>query len=322
MNLRSPVITPSELARLLHLCAIFYEPKKPSLIAKLNYPRYWRVRYQGRGLLKFSKTSRVRIKPIPPLSQVLKPVAQPMAHAPLTISLPAPTKIKLPSVQSRSSMDATTNGHIKLSTSHPPPRPTPPVPATASQLMPFRGPESPAHTVPAKTQHVAPSPTAVPALRKSLIVKLKVGRSNLGPTTPFAPLPGQSFAALQRSTTSYGPVNGNQNGHSSNGHHAPSPFPTASPYANYTAMSPPPVRPQSGTGHNKQSPAPSNTGAAYSPITTATATPTATNKKKRRQSEAPQPTPPAKKSLKIKLGLGKAAMNANNFLGGGPPGPA
>lgn len=297
---------------------------------KLSYPRYWRVRHEGHGKLLFSQTAKVRTTLVPPRQQAPEPVAQiQQAPTPLTISLSAPNKIKLPSVQRRPSTDSSTTGPIKPSSTQtaarPPPLPVRPtvVSAAVPSQSPLRVSQNPlSNFPPARTVAAFPTPhitasasSQSSAPRRSLIVKLKVGH---GRFTPFAALPGQSFASLQRSTTSYGPVNGTQNGPVLNGSTTLSPFPTAKSVKVPNAMSPPPPRTPSSTGHHKHPTGTHHSSTikvpAHSPTTSAFST---TNGKKRRKSETPQPAPPVKKSLKIKLGIGKPALSGNNMSNGG-----
>lgn len=87
-----------ELSFLLDLCATLYDPVD-ALTVVLQYPRYWTVRHIGRGVMKFSNSSRVRMKPMPALPRPtpLPPLSLNLGPNQARLSQPGPIKRKLSS---------------------------------------------------------------------------------------------------------------------------------------------------------------------------------------------------------------------------------
>lgn len=74
----SPILTFHEIRELLNLCQLLYEPEL-SMVVRLQYPRYWQCKKIGKTKLQFSKTDRVRTRPV---SKRALPLPHPQAAFP------------------------------------------------------------------------------------------------------------------------------------------------------------------------------------------------------------------------------------------------
>ena len=61
--IESPYIGIRELSSLLQFCQMIYEPVDEVKVA-LKYPRYWKVEHEGKGILRFSRTNRIRLRKV------------------------------------------------------------------------------------------------------------------------------------------------------------------------------------------------------------------------------------------------------------------
>ncbi|KAL8949215.1 MAG: hypothetical protein Q9222_004665, partial [Ikaeria aurantiellina] len=114
----SPALSFRELKELLDICTLLYEPESTMKVV-LTYPRYWKCTKVGKGKLHFTRTSRIRTKP-------LKPHRSPNQQPPAPPPLASPTIIK---------RETTSPTSIAM---------PPPTPATTQQRRPlFKPPRKP-----------------------------------------------------------------------------------------------------------------------------------------------------------------------------------
>lgn len=92
--LKSKTLSTSDMSELLDFCdMVFDHQRRNKIVAKLQYPRYWKVEHLGKAEVKFSKTDKIRLKPSRPLvAEVKAPPAPP---------LPLPAPVQLPPQQPR-----------------------------------------------------------------------------------------------------------------------------------------------------------------------------------------------------------------------------
>ncbi|KAI9714981.1 MAG: hypothetical protein M1828_001088 [Chrysothrix sp. TS-e1954] len=269
---KSPLLSPLEMLRLVDICALFYDPYN-ALEIRLRLPRYWRCENLGDGKVKFAETPKVREKPrtvrsTKPITQnapnMLKLPKQPSAPAPpsRTISLsrpingtPVPAPLKIPisnGVSAASSPPATSTQKLSLkSSAAPKPLPTP---KQAPKNRITSTPETPAISKPSPKPHASAEP-------KRLIIKLNIGAHNLPATSPSSNPPNRAPTPIKSEPDS-----------------ALSPSAT---FGTTNLMSPPPPRPNSAASGASKRPTSSKSSAAGG---------------RKSKSGTPQPAPPSRKA--------------------------
>ncbi|PQE29978.1 hypothetical protein CJF32_00000651 [Rutstroemia sp. NJR-2017a WRK4] len=167
----SPVITAREQIDFLDLCRMVCYPRE-SLILKLKYPRYWKVKHHGKGRLTFKHSKKIRTRMVPKIVPKPKPIpipqtpqappihVQPVRPPPTEVgpsSAPA-IKIKIGSLGGIPKPSATPTSALKI----------PSLPKPTSSLGDMRPPKRP---LPADVAASSDSPHQDKKRRK--IVKLK-----------------------------------------------------------------------------------------------------------------------------------------------------
>ncbi|EKG22223.1 hypothetical protein MPH_00402 [Macrophomina phaseolina MS6] len=73
--LKSPFPSLKEWVRLLDICSLIYEPKN-SLEVTIRYPYYWKVAHQGKGHMRFYRSTNRRTKPLSKIREEQAPLLQ------------------------------------------------------------------------------------------------------------------------------------------------------------------------------------------------------------------------------------------------------
>ena len=158
----SSTLTLHEIWQLLSIPEILYDTKD-TLLVKLKYPRYWRVRYDGEGRCTFIQT-RVRTtptKPFVPPSKATRPQQERKPSMKLTLGPRNPSSATESGILSGGAPTISRTPTLQLNMPPPAQRPTP-----ASERAPVK----------VETSPIAERRPSLPGGRPSKIVRLRVPR--------------------------------------------------------------------------------------------------------------------------------------------------
>ncbi|KAF2146667.1 uncharacterized protein K452DRAFT_314912 [Aplosporella prunicola CBS 121167] len=217
--LTSPSVGLQEWGRILELCQLLFEPKF-DLVVAIKYPKYWSVRHLGKGKLTFSRSQKLRTKPLNKIKgeqallrkstekrrrssvadapQAKRPHVGPSAP-PKPNGLPS-LKLNLGGVKKEPSAPASATTPSAAPIVKPP---TPSVPAPPKIQSPFPKNVNPFAKPPTPSPRPTPDSNAPPKKRRKM-VRFKVNPQSLAsilrkPPAPTIPRPPKVHSSLNGS---------------------------------------------------------------------------------------------------------------------------
>ncbi|CBX95235.1 hypothetical protein LEMA_P023870.1 [Plenodomus lingam JN3] len=155
--LQSTTLSTSDMSELVDFCdMVFDHLKQNRLLVKLKYPRYWKAEHLGKGNVRFSKTDKIRMKPMRPFQP-----PEPARSVEPVVLPPPPRPVPLPKLSLKL-------GGIKMKPAAASPAASPPIVTDSPLVLKNSSNLMPTATTPAATPAPAStkaSPLASPVIK-------------------------------------------------------------------------------------------------------------------------------------------------------------